>query len=439
MAYIFASNPDALAGQRNFYDTTNIQMAQRDQALRQKAEDDARQSYIFAQQQAHDDQVRAQQQAQQYQFAANQDARQAQRDATQAYQFGVGQKNLAAENVESKRRFDIGTGLTEKEIAAKGEQYKYEKGQKDFSELATAIQNGEISDPIQIDTLFNNLDEQNRNRGKAYLNSKLNGLKDDWQTINQAALLATSIVAPKIEEPKPVSHMFGLYSTTPKKPEQKNLDTGDAMKILASSNNKTLLQYQPLIQWNETDQKFEPITKPPTLGATNALPSRGAPVTPTGPAPVPAGVTPPFQFPFDPEAANQTPYPFVASPLPLTPMEPVVSGSQPSLYNRFAEGAGAAGNAVRAGAGNVYNAFKRGADVFQNMDFIQTEGDKRRYGATNAPAAPTNMPPVVQMNRGRIMTNSAQRVRVQSPDGRPGSIPVENLDAALKAGWKLAQ
>lgn len=295
MAYIFASDPNALAGQKNYYDQMNVNLAVRDQEARQRAIDTAQQQQVNA----NAANQAAQQQA--YQFAQQQRAAEADtayNRGVQSYQFGQQGKN----EQERIREFNVGTDLQQQQIGAQKQAALY-------GEALQAVDAGDITTPDDIEKNYSTLAPDQKQRLNAYLTASTQRKGDQYQQALSAAAAATGAVvgsgtpaAPAV----PGAH-FG-NSATPAKPAvpAPTLTEDQAMAKLAGLKGFT--KVMPLLSFDADEQKFVPNMKAPTppsaLTAPPPAPStalsnyafgptqtNAGPANPTMP-PVPAPVAP---------------------------------------------------------------------------------------------------------------------------------------------------
>lgn len=287
MAYIFGGDINSLAGQKNTYDQMNVNLALQDRALRQKAQDEYQQQMITAQRQAEED--ARQNAAQRFQFDLGQQDR-ADRLAGQAYDRGMrmfdfttGRADRAAQDAESRRRFDIQTGLETQRLNAA-------KGQGDYSELVNAVQSGGVKTPEEIDSLFGHLSDGQRDRAKTYLAAAQQGKLEDYQAVDAAARAATGMVRPKPVAAVPGAHFWNR--DIPAVPA-KVLNEDEAMAALAGV--KALNKFLPQLTWDEASQSFQPVMRKPGFNFTvpTAATGTNAPQFALPPSPVTQTVTNP--------------------------------------------------------------------------------------------------------------------------------------------------
>lgn len=306
MAFIFASNPDSLAGQKNYYDQSNIRLAENDQRARQAMIDEQNRQALRNQELMRADAM----QAQQAQLAAAQNAFNFQQNqmvrqddkADRAFKFGIDRADRAAENKEQRRQFDVGSDLKKTQLADS-------KAQGDYVELVNAIGDNSITSPSQIDALFGHLSKPDLDRAKVYFHSKQQGLNDEYQAVNNAAQAATAQVVAKAVPATDNTHTILRFLPSNAKPAvpSPRLTEQEAMKKLIDvPKNPLLKNYMDLIQWDEGAQQFVPIIKKPQ-GFTFAAPS---PPTATAPSPLPSPAVSADSFSFTnapPAAVSQPP------------------------------------------------------------------------------------------------------------------------------------
>lgn len=139
MAYVFGSNFDQVAGQKNFYDNLNLRVAEQNRAAQQKAIDDQRQSMIFQQRQQEEDARQAVDQ--QYRFGQAQAQTDAQKrsENNAAYQFNAQMASKARGDAQKASEFSQSLDFSKQQAAT-------QTGQKailgDFNEAAGLVQNG---------------------------------------------------------------------------------------------------------------------------------------------------------------------------------------------------------------------------------------------------------------------------------------------------------
>jgi hypothetical protein len=277
--FVFGGSPDALAGQQNFYDQTNIELAQKERDLQQRQIDEAQRQQAQA-----DEQAQAQDPADaQFRFQAQQEAA---ANAENQYRFNLGRQDEQAANAESKRQFDTQTALTKQQIAA-------QTGGADYSEAYNAIANGDVVTPDDLAKSFPSLTPIQKQRAAMYLQQKKTRDVQDYQQIAAGAAAATGAVRPPTTQTVTKGGWFS--SPTTNTVPAVNLTEDQAMASLASM--KQFAKVLPHLVWNEEDQKFEPAIKPP---AGFVFPGLAVPPpSMTVPAPVAPGTppsAPPFQF-----------------------------------------------------------------------------------------------------------------------------------------------
>lgn len=221
-SFIFASNPDALSSSRFNYDQSNIQMAERDRALRQKAIDEQNQQFFRNQELMRADAIRqqdAEARAQEgmFQFAQNQQA-QNQNRQDQYFQFGVNRSDRAAQNLEAKRQFDVGTG-------EKTREFNY-----------------------------------NTKRLEAKDAEQLQNEVEQYKGVLSIAKAATELVKPE-----------GFRNLPTWMQKSFPLDEQTAMERL--SQDRSMARHLDKLQWDEQGQQFFPVYRTPpgfNFAATNA-------------------------------------------------------------------------------------------------------------------------------------------------------------------------
>ena len=313
--FIFGSNPDSLSQARTTADQQNIGLALSDQAARQRAIDVGQQRQI---QQQQSDQAR---QDAQFQFAQQQAAQQqSQQQANQEndFRFNIGRQDQAAADAESKRRFNIGAAQTQQQIDST-------KGQNDYAEAVSAIENGDVTSLKDLTKSFPNLTPQQQQRGAMYLSMKSQKQGQDYQAVVSAADAATGLVAPKPTQQvippgtkwNPAN--WGASSTTNTIPPVP-INEDQAFAALASNPKaKPLGKTLFALAWDDNAQRFVPaIPKPEGWAPTQTLP----PIRP----PSGAGPALPSMPPTAPNSLAPAPFAFnTAAPQPTT----VTAGTQP--------------------------------------------------------------------------------------------------------------
>jgi hypothetical protein len=295
--FIFASNPDSLANQRNVADQENIGLAQSDQQARQRAIDIGQQRQIEAQQRA-----QAEQDAQ-FQFQQQQ-AAQAQAEQQNDFRFNLGRQDQAAAAAEDKRRFDIGAKQTQQQIDAG-------KGQNDYVEAVNAIESGDITNPDDLTKGFPSLTPTQKQRAVMYLSMKTKKQGQDYQSVAAAANAATGIVAPPFN-PTPAVKPHWWSSTPPSEKPPAPLTEDEAMGKLASDKNAIgLRKFLPALTWDEANQRFMPAIPKPEGWMPNSV----APAAAPSPQPSASGTGAPGSFAFNNTAPQSTTV--TAGPQPL--------------------------------------------------------------------------------------------------------------------------
>lgn len=281
--FIFGTNPDQLAQQRNVADQMNISLAQDQQ---RQAQDQ------INRQQAAQFEAARQRQAEQdssFQFAANQ-AAQTKADQENEFRFGLQRQDQAAATAEDTRRFNAQLELQKSQIAGT-------KGQTDYAEAINAIENGDVTTPADLAKSFSNLTPQQKQRAGMYLGGKNRRESQDYQSVVDAANAATGVVRPPDVTTTAKPHWWSspVTTTTP----AAKLTEDQAMAKL--SGVKALQKFLPALTWDEDKQQFVPaVPKPdgwqPTVagaaagqfsfGAGGPTPAPTPPTVTAGPTPV---------------------------------------------------------------------------------------------------------------------------------------------------------
>lgn len=302
MAFIFGGDVDQLARQRNVADQQNIGLAQADQAARQHAIDITQQRQIDAQRQA-----QAEADAQ-FQFQQQQTA-QAQADQKNNFRFNLGRQDEATARAEDTRRFNVQTDLQKQQINAT-------KGQNDYAEAVNAIENGDVTNPGDLDKSFSGLSPTQKQRASMYLTMKAKKQTQDYQAVQAAADAATGLVASKPVTTTSKPHFWSSPVTTVTPAVSVSED--DAFAKLASDKNAIALRkFLPALTWDEAGQRFVPAMPKPEWQPPEMTP---APNTPAATA-APGAAPPPFQFNAgvspQPTAVTAGPQPVASSTMPV--------------------------------------------------------------------------------------------------------------------------
>lgn len=301
--FVFGGSYDAVAGQKNFYDSQNFRAGQEDAARRQAAVDRGQQ-FQWAAQQADSAQQQAENERAQADYQAQLIQRQRDQELAQGrYEFGV---NLAERKQEEKDKMDF----SNRELQWKQNEFdarnKLVNQDSDYAEAVKVINSGQIDDPTKIAALFPNLSPIQMTKANEYWKTINDAKIQDYKQLYNAANSATAFVkAAKTIPAKPAGWLSkGVPASTPMITED------DAVNVL--SKNKTYAKLAPQIEWNETDQRFEPIYKAPKGWVD---PSSKAAIPATVPVTAgPAGARPTVTAPQTPPA-NPTPGPVIPSPV----------------------------------------------------------------------------------------------------------------------------
>lgn len=389
MAYIFASNPDALAGQKNFYDQTNIQLAERDRALRQQALDTYQQRQLEAQ-------ARADQQAYQFQQLALSQAAQAQNRADQqaaitadAYRFKLGREDTADANKESKRRFEAQMDLQKS-------QMDFGKAQNDYAQAYNDIQAGNIETAEDIGRLYPGLSTLDTARATAALTGKQKGEVAAYNQIASAAQAATGFIRSQTT-PKPVTS-GSLWWKKTETPPAVQLDEEQAMNALAQ--NKNFAKALPHLSWDESTQSFMPnIPKPAILSSPTPTPA---------PTPSPALAIPPITPITIPSVAPTTqPQPAAASsPSPAIPKDRLMEMARKAKRVRTV-------NDIPLDAEGFF-LLDDGSLVEHNPTFAALPVPPRNPSARSAQPVPSGVPQTPEITSTPAVLQPPQNARVQA-------------------------
>lgn len=302
MAFIFANDPGQLANQRLAYDRTNIDLAQADRAARQKAIDDYNRQMM--EQQRQDQQDSRQEANQQYQFAdltARNQQQQAATD-TQKYQFQQGETDKSKSAEESKREFDINTGLQSKQFDFTKGQASTKESEDQLKQLVGMFKTDSVPSDSDVTKLFPALSPAQKDYAKQVAQQQR--AYEDQQTTSAAAqathlVRALGGVAAAVPNTEKV---FGIPFWNNAKAAV-NLTEDQAFKHL--EGDKNLKAFADSLRWDTASQQFFPVLR---AAATNA----------TIPAGQPTGEKPGFNF--------VTPQPAAAPTSQLTP--DIMKGAQ---------------------------------------------------------------------------------------------------------------
>lgn len=461
--FLMGNSYDSLQASRKGYDDLAVQMAERDRQARADAWKQSQDAAIFAQRQAEED--GRQRRAQDYQFSQAATNEQDRRDqmANRRFEFGVTSKQ---HDTSEARIAKSEADRIQMQKDTNATNLKLGNEDADYREAVNRIDKGMIAHPSDIDTLFPNMNAEQKARAASYWKEQNDRAHEDYQSITGYAKAANGITkdlrskAKKDGTPMTEDEAYGLLGA-----------------------QRSTAKWLPTLRFDEATQQWTPQMPKPYTAPT---------ATSTNGADAPTG----FQIPFTARSARM-PFPGSTSEPPaMTPETPAAPMPTPAPDGGWLRSAArTAGNLVVPNAGNLlfgrapapvaptplppvaapvmplppaqtngfaFSRMPMPAPTPPNGVFADrpemTKPPVMPVPVTNAPAyAPRTMPfgsngstvtdfsqrpdapavpaPVMPPTNAAPVADRDGMVRVKSPDGRTGRIPAAKFQAARAAGW----
>jgi hypothetical protein len=251
--FVFGSNPSDLAGQRNWYDQTNISLAKDDRDARQNAIQRYQNQLVEARRQAEQDARQDQVMQFNYDQLASNDAARQEQTKTNAFQFGAGQQDKAAALAENKRQFDTSETRLNKQFDFNQGQSKTIDANNQLKELIGMFKSDSVPADSDVTQLFPALTDAQKNYARQVAEQQK---KFESDRINSAAEQATHLVRQLggVAAAVPNTRWFGGLGVFNNAKDAVQLNADKAFSTL--NGDKELREWASDLIWDDVGQRF---------------------------------------------------------------------------------------------------------------------------------------------------------------------------------------